>query len=924
MAIKFIDKNKLIDNIDKERLEREINILKNTFHYNIISIYQVKENSSTLCIIMEYAEGGELFNYIIEKGCLSEEESRNIFQQIIDAVYYFHQMGICHRDLKLENILFDTKERKRIKIIDFGLSNLYIYSNNKNLKKDLLETSCGSPGYAPPEIILGEKYDGLGTDIWSCGIILYAMLCGCLPYDDIDEEKLYCKIIKGVYNYPDNINISEEAKNLVDSILVVDPKYRININDIKKNKWFSKNYKPIIGLFNSICEIPVNNLILNEMISMGYDKKRIINDIKNNEHNNLTTTYYLLVKKKSKNGIEIENDLISNTFQKYIKEQYIKLQKHNKNIKPISLKLILSQNNNNENNYKYNNNNINSNNIKKNIKKKNKTISKEKKEKKNMNNIKNIPYFNIKNLKLHDLIKAFNTENNKRNKFLKNIAQLSKSEKEVFDKNNIFKNSKTLFVDNISKEKKNMNIKVNSFKNLSKSKKNYKGKIIISKVNRSNNKTMMIDSNKDLNYSNVNKSIGFDLDNKSAYNRYYQIKSKKYNNKKNIKYKVLFDKIYLNKYNNFTTNIKSNIKKNFNINNKENAKDNNYTSININYKIKNLKINYNPKINQIINNIGTSRTIQNKYIMDSSSNSRAKSKSSSNSRARTNSKSKSNPKKRLIIFKASRNDYNKKFSNKNQNENIFSNSTSEKLSKQKNIKTLKNPESNKAPKHNIKEKFKKKESSVHKKFINIAMHNNKFNRIKALGDNKKIKNNFNKMNIFLENKYKNIITKRNNTNSLEAKKSNDNHSVINEPSLNFVNFLKKKGAKNKLRNSYILSNSILSTKNNANKIKILNTLKEKKKENKRNNITDNVFKINDTFSKDISDISNIFFKNKSFKKPNNSKNNHSNNKNIKKKKITIGILKPFKFKNFALFQDIIKQPNTYRKNQKFLDENLFK
>ena len=190
------------------------------------------------------------------------------------------------------------------------------------------------------------------------------------------------------------------------------------------------------------------------------------------------------------------------------------------------------------------------------------------------------------------------------------------------------------------KKKKNMNIKVNSFKNLSKSKKNYKGKIIISKVNRSNNKTMMIDSNKDLNYSNVNKSIGFDLDNKSAYNRYYQIKSKKYNNKKNIKYKVLFDKIYLNKYNNFTSNIKSNIKKNFNINNKENAKDNNYTSININYKIKNLKINYNPKINQIINNIGTSRTIQNKYIMDSSSNSRAKSKSSSNSRARTNSKSK--------------------------------------------------------------------------------------------------------------------------------------------------------------------------------------------------------------------------------------------------------------------------------------------
>ena len=230
---------------------------------------------------MEYAEGGELFNYIIEKGYLSEEESRNIFQQLIDTIDYLHHMGICHRDLKPENILFDTKDKKRIKIIDFGLSNLYMAgtaSNDNlslNIRKDLLDTPCGSPGYAPPEMILGCKYDGIMTDIWSSGIILYAMLCGCLPFDDFSEDKLYSKIIKGSYDYPSNINISEEAKNFINSILVVNPKQRANIKSIKNNKWFLKNYKPSFGLFISICEIPVSNIIVKEMKKRGYNEKKL-------------------------------------------------------------------------------------------------------------------------------------------------------------------------------------------------------------------------------------------------------------------------------------------------------------------------------------------------------------------------------------------------------------------------------------------------------------------------------------------------------------------------------------------------------------------------------------------------------------------------------------------------------------------------
>ena len=270
-------------------------------------------------MIMEYAEGGELFDYIIKKDHLSENETRNIFHQLIDTVDYMHQMGICHRDLKPENILLDSSQ-KYIKIIDFGLSNLYytknindyieefkfedkdeIKNNYNDIKIDLLETPCGSPGYAPPEMVMGYPYDGLLTDIWSSGIILYAMLCGSFPFDDDSEQILYSKIIKGVFEFPSDIILSEEAKNLVNKILVVNPRKRASISEIKNDPWFKKNYKPIYGLFLPIQEIPIDNLIIKEMEKNGYKKEEIIKNVKNNRHNEITTFYYLLAKEFSRN-----------------------------------------------------------------------------------------------------------------------------------------------------------------------------------------------------------------------------------------------------------------------------------------------------------------------------------------------------------------------------------------------------------------------------------------------------------------------------------------------------------------------------------------------------------------------------------------------------------------------------------------------
>jgi len=230
VAIKILNRQK-IKNLDVVgKIRREIQNLKLFRHPHIIKLYQVISTPTDIFMIMEYVSGGELFDYIVKHGKLKENEARRFFQQIISGVDYCHRHMVVHRDLKPENLLLDSN--LHVKIADFGLSNMM-------MDGEFLRTSCGSPNYAAPEVISGKLYAGPEVDIWSSGVILYALLCGTLPFDDEHVPTLFRKIKSGVFPIPDYLNKS--VVNLLCHMLQVDPIKRATIEDVKKHEWFQKD-----------------------------------------------------------------------------------------------------------------------------------------------------------------------------------------------------------------------------------------------------------------------------------------------------------------------------------------------------------------------------------------------------------------------------------------------------------------------------------------------------------------------------------------------------------------------------------------------------------------------------------------------------------------------------------------------------------
>ncbi|KAF9937081.1 hypothetical protein BGZ65_001829 [Modicella reniformis] len=228
VAVKIIPKASLSNRAAVHRgIEREIAIMKLINHPHVIRLYDVYETDKELFLIMEYVSGGELFEFLVERGRLVESDARRFFQQIIVGLAFCHKRKICHRDLKPENLLLD--DRMNVKIADFGMASL-----QKSGK--LLETSCGSPHYASPEVVTGMKYDGSASDIWSCGVILYALLTGHLPFDDENIRQLLSKVKAGKFLMP--TDISKDAQDLISRMLTVNPKHRITMQNVMRHPWF--------------------------------------------------------------------------------------------------------------------------------------------------------------------------------------------------------------------------------------------------------------------------------------------------------------------------------------------------------------------------------------------------------------------------------------------------------------------------------------------------------------------------------------------------------------------------------------------------------------------------------------------------------------------------------------------------------------
>ncbi|XP_030621960.1 serine/threonine-protein kinase BRSK2 [Chanos chanos] len=299
VAIKIVNREKLSESV-LMKVEREIAILKLIEHPHVLKLHDVYENKKYLYLVLEHVSGGELFDYLVKKGRLTPKEARKFFRQIISALDFCHSHSICHRDLKPENLLLD--EKNNIRIADFGMASLQVGDS-------LLETSCGSPHYACPEVIRGEKYDGRRADVWSCGVILFALLVGALPFDDDNLRNLLEKVKLGVFHMPHFI--PPDCQNLLRGMIEVDASKRLTLEQIQKHPWYigGKNEpepeqpvprKVSIRLLAAAEDIDPD--VLESMHSLGCfrDKNKLMKDLLSDDDNQEKMIYFLLLDRKER------------------------------------------------------------------------------------------------------------------------------------------------------------------------------------------------------------------------------------------------------------------------------------------------------------------------------------------------------------------------------------------------------------------------------------------------------------------------------------------------------------------------------------------------------------------------------------------------------------------------------------------------
>ncbi|XP_022707270.1 MAP/microtubule affinity-regulating kinase 3-like isoform X3 [Varroa jacobsoni] len=283
VAIKIIDKTQL-NQSSLQKLFREVRIMKMLSHPNIVKLYQVIETEKTLYLVMEYASGGEVFDYLVAHGRMKEKEARAKFRQIVSAVQYCHQKRIIHRDLKAENLLLDAE--MNIKIADFGFSNEFVPGQK-------LDTFCGSPPYAAPELFQGKKYDGPEVDVWSLGVILYTLVSGSLPFDGANLKELRERVLRGKYRIP--FYMSTDCESLLKKFLVLNPQKRATLEAIMREKWMNLGYEDDELRPHQEPPIELNDQRrIDALVQIGYSRQEVEESLRHSKYDDAMANYLLL------------------------------------------------------------------------------------------------------------------------------------------------------------------------------------------------------------------------------------------------------------------------------------------------------------------------------------------------------------------------------------------------------------------------------------------------------------------------------------------------------------------------------------------------------------------------------------------------------------------------------------------------------
>nr|CAH8840303.1 unnamed protein product [Trichobilharzia regenti] len=288
VAIKIIDKTQLSPS-SRQKLFREVRLMKLLDHPNIVKLFEIIDNDKILYLVMEYASGGEVFDYLVAHGRMKEKEARAKFRQIVSAVQYCHQKHIIHRDLKAENLLLDAD--MNIKLADFGFSNEFSPGTK-------LDTFCGSPPYAAPELFQGKKYDGPEVDVWSLGVILYTLVSGSLPFDGQTLRELRERVLRGKYRIP--FYMSTDCESLLKKMLVLNPSRRYTLEMVMKDRWMNTGYEDnVLSPYIEPEPDYTDPVRIEIMVNMGFSRDEIEKSLTQGNFDDIMATYLLLDRRRS-------------------------------------------------------------------------------------------------------------------------------------------------------------------------------------------------------------------------------------------------------------------------------------------------------------------------------------------------------------------------------------------------------------------------------------------------------------------------------------------------------------------------------------------------------------------------------------------------------------------------------------------------